>query len=168
MSGVIWYRLSSQPRNPGARTSGRPPAVFDGACDKRARLPRSEASLTRPPFRDDQNASIFLALGGVLRQGPWRWAGQDPPIQIKARIMASAPDDRLARQILDRATFMSACGVKGQQLLCGVLKNQDSLAAHWHDDKMLLLQLRHFVSGQPGRPNGSGAGQRFEIAKDGV
>jgi len=60
--------------------------------------------------------------------------------------VASAPDRGLSGQILNRATFMGALRVNGKDFLGGILENQNPLAAHRDDDKMLLLQFRQFLA----------------------
>ena len=63
---------------------------------------------------------------------------------------------------------MGAFRVNSQDFQGGVLENQNPLAAHRDNDKMVLLQFGQFFSCQASRTDSAGAREGFEVANHGV
>lgn len=79
--------------------------------------------------------------------------------------MAGTPDDRLPRQISDRATFVRALRTEGEKLILR-LEDNDALATYRHNDELILLQFTRILPGQMSGTSWTGLGERFQVAND--
>ena len=109
------------------------------------------------------NSPIRLPLDCIFGQRLRRRPRQHATVEIVAAIMARTPDDRLAWQVTNRATFVRALGAEGQQFLILRLQNDYALPAHRDDDKFILLELGSLFAGQTRWSRGPGLRQRLEI-----